>query len=394
MSMHPSPVQFVPPQSLKPHPSALLLPMSPEDEHALHEDIATHGILHPLDITQTNHILDGVHRWQTAQALALDRIPAQVFTYHDPQAEMLHAIRANLKRRHLSSSQKAMLALEVEKILAPEAKKRQGARNDITQKFEESQQGEAAEQAARVTGSNRQYVYDAKKIVALAPDLKAPVVQGLVTLPQAKLLATHSQPERMAILTSIAAGDTHARSLLRDDPVSHAADYRHSSESTEWYTPQVYIAAVSELMEAIDLDPASTAVANQVVKATVYYDKTTNGLKFSWPGRVFLNPPYGQENGASNQGVWAHRLIEQFTKGITSEAVLLVNAVTERSWFQPLWDFPICFTNHRIAFYNDKLTPPAPTHGNAFVYFGTQEQRFIAIFSRFGTVVKRVSPAR
>src|SRR6266581_970426 len=86
--MHPSPVQLVPPHSLQPHPSALLLPMSPEDQHALHEDIATHGILHPLDITQTNHILDGVHRWQTAQALALDRIPAQVFTYHDPQAEM------------------------------------------------------------------------------------------------------------------------------------------------------------------------------------------------------------------------------------------------------------------------------------------------------------------
>src|SRR5205807_6881556 len=102
--------------------------------------------------------------------------------------------------------------LEVEKLLAEEAKKRQGARNDITQKFEESQKGEAAEQAARVTGSNRQYVYDAKKIVALAPDLKDPVVHGLVTIPQAKLLAERSQPERTAILTGIAAGDTKARS--------------------------------------------------------------------------------------------------------------------------------------------------------------------------------------
>src|SRR5436305_3398010 len=110
--MHPSPVQFVPPQSLQPHPSALLLPMSPEDEQVLAEDIAAHGILHPLDVTPTNHILDGVHRWKKAQTLALQHVPIQVFTYDNAQEEMLHAIRANLKRRHLSSSQEAMLALE------------------------------------------------------------------------------------------------------------------------------------------------------------------------------------------------------------------------------------------------------------------------------------------
>jgi ParB-like chromosome segregation protein Spo0J len=123
--MHPSPVQLVPPHSLQPHPSAFLLPMSPEDEQALAEDIATHGILRPLDITPTYHILDGVHRWQKAEALALARIPVQVFTYPTPQEELLHAIRANVKRRHLSSSQKAMLALELEKLFAQEAKKRQ-----------------------------------------------------------------------------------------------------------------------------------------------------------------------------------------------------------------------------------------------------------------------------
>src|SRR5207245_142320 len=127
-----------------------------------------------------------------------------------------------------------MLALELEKLFAQEEKNRQGARNDITQKFEESQQGEAAEQAARVTGSNRQYVYDAKKIVALAPDLKDPVLHGLVTIPQAKTLAARSQPERTAILTSIAEGDTKARSLLKDTPLSYSSDYRHLSESAEW----------------------------------------------------------------------------------------------------------------------------------------------------------------
>lgn len=76
---------------------------------------------------------------------------------------------------------------------------------------------------------------------------------------------------------------------------------------------------VRELMGAIDFDPASTA---QVIQAVHYYDKATNGLSKPWTGRVFLNPPYGQENGESNQGVWSHQLIEQYTDGITVEAVL------------------------------------------------------------------------
>lgn len=45
------------------------------------------------------------------------------------------------------------MALEVEKYLAVEAKERQGARNDITQRFAESVSGEAREQAARMVGT-------------------------------------------------------------------------------------------------------------------------------------------------------------------------------------------------------------------------------------------------
>lgn len=369
--------------------------MSTEDEQALEEDIARYGIVHPLDVTATNQILDGVHRWHIAQRLALTHVPIQVFTYQEPEEETLHAFRANLKRRHLSSSQKAMLALEVEQVFAQQATKRVGGRpKKGAEKLLQNMgavSGYASDRAASLVGTNGQYVLDAKKIVALAPDLKDAVLQGVVTLPQAKVLATHPHTERTAILTSIAAGERHAQSRLTE--VAPSSAYRYLSESTEWYTPVQYITAVRELMGAIDLDPASTAFANQVIRATHYYDKVTDGLSKPWTGRVFLNPPYGQGNGESNQGVWSQRLIEQYTRGMTTEAVLLVNAVTERNWFQPLWDYPICFTNHRIAFYNDKLTPPAPTHGNAFVYFGRQEKRFLSLFSTFGTGVKRVTPS-
>lgn len=162
------------------------------------------------------------------------------------------------------------------------------------------------------------------------------------------------------------------------------------SESNEWYTPQKYIDAARELMGGIDLDPASCAFANETVKAANYYDITQNGLDKIWTGRIWLNPPYGFDDGTSNQEAWSTRLVEQYNAGVTTEAVLLVNAVTDRKWFQPLWQFPICFTDHRIRFYNAEVEAGQPTHGNALIYFGKQEERFIALFKQFGPIVKRV----
>lgn len=162
------------------------------------------------------------------------------------------------------------------------------------------------------------------------------------------------------------------------------------SESNEWYTPAVYVEAARELMGDIDLDPASNELANEVIQADTYYDIETNGLDKDWAGRIWLNPPYGITDGKSNQEVWAHRLMKQYGDKITTEAILLVNANTEAKWFQPLYNYPICFTDHRIRFYNTEGASSQPTQGNAFVYFGEQEARFIELFKQFGPIVRRI----
>lgn len=177
-----------------------------------------------------------------------------------------------------------------------------------------------------------------------------------------------------------------------DAAARRAADLAavHSSESFEWYTPARYIEAAREVLGEIDLDPASCALANETVKAKAYYDKAADGLSQVWQGRVWLNPPYGRtETNASSQGAWADYLIDQYQKGNVDSALLLISAKPSEKWFQPLWNYAICFVSPRINFDVPPGAPPAngSNHGSAVVYLGEDHETFARVFGEFGRVV-------
>lgn len=177
-------------------------------------------------------------------------------------------------------------------------------------------------------------------------------------------------------------------------PASH--QLINQSVSNEWYTPREYTDAARELMGGIDTDPASNEQANGWINADTYYTKATNGFDKPWRGRVWMNPPYGKEDGDSNQSRWTARLIAQWEAGITVEAVCLVNAVPGNLWFAPLWDFPICFVARRIRFTSAEGELGDPTHSNVLVYLPDhghrheQIARFVRIFSAFGPVAAKL----
>lgn len=139
-------------------------------------------------------------------------------------------------------------------------------------------------------------------------------------------------------------------------------------------------------MGGIDVDPASSEVANRTVQADTYYTAEQDGLKQTWPGRVWMNPPYAQPLIAD----FASALAGKFKDGEVSAACVLVNNGTETGWFQTLLDAAsaVCLIKTRVKFIDPEGRPSgAPLQGQAVIYLGADSEAFSEAFGTFGKVL-------
>lgn len=130
-------------------------------------------------------------------------------------------------------------------------------------------------------------------------------------------------------------------------------DVHYSSATPEWHTPPHILSRVIEVFGAIDLDPCSNSHETPNVSAAMHYTFEDNGLHQQWYGRVYMNPPYGDEIGE-----WVGRLAQAYeTKEITA-GIALLPARTDTVWFRKFKDHPRCFLWGRLKFSGAENSAP------------------------------------
>lgn len=163
-------------------------------------------------------------------------------------------------------------------------------------------------------------------------------------------------------------------------------------DSDAWFTPAKYVEAARSALGSIDYDPYSHDDAQAVVRAGQYctIDNPNPARGVAWPkvGTCWMNPPYSGAHAL----LAVQKFLEAFAYERFERGIVLVNNATETRMFRALAAeaTAICFTDHRIAFYNtDGKAERANTRGQAFMYFDApgDASRFAENFRQFGTLM-------
>lgn len=157
-----------------------------------------------------------------------------------------------------------------------------------------------------------------------------------------------------------------------------------TSGCVDYYTPKPIIDAARKTMGSIDLDPASSLAANNVVRATRYFTKDDDGLTKRWDATaVYMNHPFGR----GLNGLWINKLLSEFKDEHFSQACCITYACTSESWFQPLLDYPQCFLCPRTSYILPDGTPlKGNTKGSVVTYLGPMVGRFSEAFGLLGKI--------
>ncbi len=201
------------------HPASAIFPETSEEEHkAMVNDIYEHGLNEEIVLCD-DMILDGWNRYRACLAAG---VPPK-FKQWDHKGSVLEYVqRKNLIRRHMTQSQRGMVAETIERLLAEEIKEETRQRSSDGGKtagrgrplkddgldekgFDNSikplsgtstKPRNSRKEAAKIAEVSEIYVADAKKIVAASPEVAKEVLQGKKSIPEAKRELGLDKPKR------------------------------------------------------------------------------------------------------------------------------------------------------------------------------------------------------
>ena len=194
------------------HPAAKLFPLLEGDElQALADDIHDRGLLHP-GVVFDGLLLDGRNRQSACEIAGVAFATERLRSCESPTA---YVLSANLKRRHLSATQRAVLGAESVEHFEREAKERQrvggraaGRGRPIaslqTARKLSKALGESTTRAAKAAGAGTRNTAVMVAIRKKAPDVFAAVKAGsLPKVAEARAIAALPSDQRADVLARV-----------------------------------------------------------------------------------------------------------------------------------------------------------------------------------------------
>lgn len=271
------------------HPVANIFPMMSDDEfQALKDDIRENGLLQPI-WTYENKIIDGRNRYLACEEMD---ITPDFREWNGEGSLVSFVVSLNLNRRHLNPLQKSIIAVDIEKLFAVEAKERMlrgkgddGSGGRGNKKIEnhtailpeglnlnaeevqllpaampESMDGltssqrtlvgadiepikkaskerkkeekrESRIEAAKAVGVGQHYVSDAKKLAATAPDVIEAAMSGKIkSMPDALKVAKLPEEQRKSVIEKIQSGEKVSQAIheVKRDDKASRTDWTES----------------------------------------------------------------------------------------------------------------------------------------------------------------------
>lgn len=184
----------------KNHEAADLFPMATEDELvALTADIRDNGLREALWLYADGSLLDGRNRLEACRRAAVE----PRWRRYEGDDPIGFVLSLNMHRRHLTPSQRALLALKIMPLYEAEGRRRMlagvspdpGA--DLPQGPERAPR--ARDKAGKATRSSGRLVAQAKRVKEQAPDLLPQIESGDLALDRADRIVRDRDAERRRI---------------------------------------------------------------------------------------------------------------------------------------------------------------------------------------------------
>jgi ParB family chromosome partitioning protein len=308
------------------------------DLTTLADSIRQEGMLQPIGVTDKLDLVFGERRIRAVRDILKKRtILARIV---DVSSIIAGEYAENEIRKDFTPSERVAIAKAIERQVG----KRQGQRTDkqLVEKIPQVPPGKKTREAAAEKagfGNDRTYQQAAKVVTNGTPRLIQAMDGGRVSISAASILADADADEQDRIIDLDEKAILQAAQEIRRRKADGIAGHEQPNrgETNDWLTPRYIL----DTLGKFDLDPCA-ALEQPWATAKRHLTVKDDGLKKPWVGRVWLNPPYGEQTA-----LWLARMAKH------QDGIVLIYARTEtQMFFDHVWSRAngIFFLKGRVSF--------------------------------------------